>query len=309
VSKTTCAVAGCDRPICARGWCAPHWQRWYNTGDVQAGKPLRRKPRVTGSPAAPCSVDGCGRPSTSRGWCKSHHARWRRHGDVQADVPIHEPLKVDACIVDRCDRDVLSRGYCRPHYWRQHRHGDVFAHVPFKGANHSGQCSESGCNERPAGRGMCMPHYRRWYRANMAGLRPEATPQQLAERAEATRAYNSAWKAAEYRANPEKVKARADAWKAANPDRARLIDAKKHRRRRQAPTIRFTIDQLAAKLAYWGGRCWICGGPQEAVDHVKPLGAGGSHILANLRPICTSCNSRKRDKWPYPTSTRRRKAV
>lgn len=54
---------------------------------------------------------------------------------------------------------------------------------------------------------------------------------------------------------------------------------------------------LLAKFDYYGGLCWICGDNASAMDHVKPLAAGGSHILANLRPACTPCNSRKRARW------------
>ncbi|MGX7727586.1 HNH endonuclease [Rhodococcus sp. 5G237] len=35
------------------------------------------------------------------------------------------------------------------------------------------------------------------------------------------------------------------------------------------------------------------------VDHVKPINKGGPHMLANLRPACGPCNSRKRDQWPF----------
>jgi 5-methylcytosine-specific restriction endonuclease McrA len=37
-----------------------------------------------------------------------------------------------------------------------------------------------------------------------------------------------------------------------------------------------------------------------AVDHVKPITKGGSHMPANLRPICGPCNSLKHNTWPYP---------
>lgn len=65
----------------------------------------------------------------------------------------------------------------------------------------------------------------------------------------------------------------------------------------------FTADQRTARFALWGGRCWICGiaGATE-VDHVKPISKGGSHCLANLRPICKKCNTRKRNVWPLPKS-------
>ena len=105
------------------------------------------------------------------------------------------------------------------------------------------------------------------------------------------------------------MKARVRAWRAANPDRARLAGAKKMRRRRGAPKVPFTLDQLDAKLRYWGYKCWLCGVAYEAVDHVKPLSADGWHMLANLRPICNRCNSRKSNRWPFDTATRLRAAA
>lgn len=31
--ERTCAVEVCDRPVLARGWCSPHYQRWRKHGD------------------------------------------------------------------------------------------------------------------------------------------------------------------------------------------------------------------------------------------------------------------------------------
>ena len=61
----------------------------------------------------------------------------------------------------------------------------------------------------------------------------------------------------------------------------------------------FTQEQQDARWSMWGGCCWMCGiaGATEE-DHVKPLSAGGSHTLSNLRPICKSCNASKRASWP-----------
>lgn len=59
-----------------------------------------------------------------------------------------------------------------------------------------------------------------------------------------------------------------------------------------------TAESIRQRMAYFGNRCWICGGPFEQVDHVKPLSKGGAHCLANLRPSCASCNNRKRARWP-----------
>lgn len=118
-----------------------------------------------------------------------------------------------------------------------------------------------------------------------------------------------------YYADTEKGKQRAYAWSHAHRDRRRIYTMRsRHRnpalyreavrrryaRRKGASVVPFTVAQLAAKCAYWGNQCWICKGPQEAIDHVKPLAKGGLHVLANQRPICRVCNSRKGDTWPYP---------
>lgn len=104
-------------------------------------------------------------------------------------------------------------------------------------------------------------------------------------------------------------------WQASNPELVRVYKAKwvkenmagavrenvrrRYARRKGAPTIYFTPAQLAARRVYFGGRCWMCGIPAEAWDHVKPLSKGGWHCLSNLRPACMSCNARKRDSWPF----------
>lgn len=63
--------------------------------------------------------------------------------------------------------------------------------------------------------------------------------------------------------------------------------------------VEFTPTQKAARFALWNGRCWMCGiaGATEE-DHVKPISKGGSHCLANLRPICKHCNTSKGGRWP-----------
>lgn len=123
----------------------------------------------------------------------------------------------------------------------------------------------------------------------------------------------------QYDEDREAGKAKARRWALANPERRREIVQASQRRayaldperkreawrkrhaaiRRDCAVYPFTTEQLAAKVAYWGSRCWVCSGSFEAIDHVKPLGKGGPHMLANLRPICTACNTRKRDRWPF----------
>jgi 5-methylcytosine-specific restriction endonuclease McrA len=64
--------------------------------------------------------------------------------------------------------------------------------------------------------------------------------------------------------------------------------------------IPYTDEQLAAKYALWGNRCWICGCTDKPLtrDHVKPVSKGGADMLSNIRPACQSCNSKKHNQWP-----------
>lgn len=108
-----------------------------------------------------------------------------------------------------------------------------------------------------------------------------------------------ALEAARYRADLEarRAKGRAKFRREYDDPRGRALALARVKRRKAVKrgvlTIPFTIEQFAARMAFWGNRCWLCQGPFEAADHVIPLALGGPHCLSNLRPICTSCNSSK----------------
>jgi 5-methylcytosine-specific restriction endonuclease McrA len=102
------------------------------------------------------------------------------------------------------------------------------------------------------------------------------------------------------RANRVRVRFNTAEYSAKNPE---LRRAMKHRRRAlalAAGVVQFSPNQWHERLKYFGSKCWMCGGPFEHIDHVKPLSRGGPHMLANLRPSCARCNLTKRDKWFGP---------
>jgi 5-methylcytosine-specific restriction endonuclease McrA len=100
--------------------------------------------------------------------------------------------------------------------------------------------------------------------------------------------------------NPEKRRRAALEWQRANPELAAERNHRYRARKLLAAVGDITLELLAGKLAYWGGRCWMCGGEPTGWDHVKPLARGGAHVLANLRPACRRCNSSKKDCWEGP---------
>ena len=104
-------------------------------------------------------------------------------------------------------------------------------------------------------------------------------------------------------------------WRAANPDHKdrakaymqewmsrpevrlqRAADQRKRKARIMASSS-VTADQIRARVEYFGGKCWMCGGIATTIDHVKPLAKGGLHLASNLRPACSQCNTRKHARW------------
>lgn len=334
MAKGTCTVPTCDEPMLCRKICNGHYIRWKKTGDVQSHIPLAK--RAKRNPGARCSVPECPNANTGGGICDTHRERLKVHGDVQAEIPIRRrgrrrvtgcnypgcPLPHVArgwctthykrwevngdpsisnarvrstCKVDDCVELVEGHGLCRVHLDRLKRTGDVQADRPVGYRPPPQTCSREGCDSAVKAKGLCSQHY--WeHRREIVREDPVA----LAARREYGRKYLEGWRAR----HPGRARALHAAWRSANRETARANDRRRAKLVREASSIRFTADQLLARMAYWGDRCWMCGGPFEHVDHVKPLSKGGLHALMNLRPACADCNVRKKDKWPFPVRTR-----
>jgi 5-methylcytosine-specific restriction endonuclease McrA len=285
MANATCSVPVCTRSARCRGWCAAHYTRWKTTGDPGSTPIEFRHPRNSG---AICAVVECERSRSDREWCEMHYKRWQTHGD-----PLVNKRRVaKPCGVEGCDRPTRIRGLCTTHRERANRNGDPLAHIPIGAKAPPKPCATDGCDEFARVRGYCRNHY--------TAVRLEeikADPERLA----AYKAYHASQHKKYVAANRDHVRALYRLWQLANPRKRRAGDARRYARIKTAPTIPFTLDQFHARMAYFGDRCWMCGGPFEAVDHVKPISKGGAHALMNTRPACKSCNSRKKDKWPYPT--------
>lgn len=109
-------------------------------------------------------------------------------------------------------------------------------------------------------------------------------------------------KGVKYRAhNKEKRRQTEQSWRERNRTKASAIYHRYRSRKISAPGHDYTkAEHIEGRWKVFDGKCWICNKTAEANDHVKPLDAGGSHYPANLRPICISCNSRKKNRWPIP---------
>lgn len=93
--------------------------------------------------------------------------------------------------------------------------------------------------------------------------------------------------------NPGYAAKRHREFRAANPHAAWASDYRDRCRDYGlvAVVVPFTKNALIER---WGNFCAECGGLFEQIDHIRPVAAGGSHSLDNVRPICRACNEQKR---------------
>jgi 5-methylcytosine-specific restriction endonuclease McrA len=82
-------------------------------------------------------------------------------------------------------------------------------------------------------------------------------------------------------------------WRAANTEKARLSD-RIYKGMKRSPSF---LANWPLIVAHYGGKCLCCGSPEVAPDHVLSVleDPDTRDTLANLQPLCRSCNSRKRD--------------
>ena len=88
-------------------------------------------------------------------------------------------------------------------------------------------------------------------------------------------------------------------WRAANPDRARILSLLKEGRRRARKktvlSVCFTADDLLTIRKQQNNLCAYCGSVLAEVhfDHMTPLSRGGAHAIWNMCAACPVCNRRK----------------
>lgn len=232
-----------------------------------------------------CSVEGCASLAEARGWCGKHYARWRKHGTVEQYVWRRNDYDPSTGLkrCTGCDQDWPI--VC----WSPDaRRGDGLKH-------HCRSCLAAGnAAYYEANKDRHNERTREWYQANRQRMREYDKARHDDERRERNRLA--------YHANKEERKRYIRDWSRRNPDR-RTEYLRRRRALKLSKSIGIITDvALAAKFAYWGNRCWMCGTSDEPleVEHVKPLSKGGAHALANIRPACKPCNSSKRDRWPVP---------
>ena len=107
-------------------------------------------------------------------------------------------------------------------------------------------------------------------------------------------AHNKAWR----EAHEDKQREYIREWREANRDRLSHYNAKRR-------AIEASGEVILRSEVYKrrGGKCGICRkrvAPDNFhVDHIVPLNRGGEHSYRNVQLAHPSCNSRKRDRFPW----------
>lgn len=92
-------------------------------------------------------------------------------------------------------------------------------------------------------------------------------------------------------AHPEQARERRRRWRQRHPDQ---VVSLAHRRR--SSSGRFTPEEWRQLLELCGNACLRCNSENVTVDHIVPLTLDGTNTIANLQPLCKSCNSSKNNK-------------
>ena len=234
-----------------------------------------------------CIVDQCAADVYGHGYCSKHYYRWKRNGDPYTVRKSANGTHIGkTCPVEGCSEPMRLLGYCNTHGLRYKRYGDVHALQKVRSYSESDECLAKSCSLRPRINGYCTTHWARVKSngssevvrkpSSWAGVRcsePDCDEQ----------AQSKGWCRPHYIQN----------------NMANFVGYTRKRRaiKRAAQVIDYQAQQVVDRMAYWGNKCWMCGGSFESVDHVKPLSKGGADCPANFRPACKSCNSSKKDRW------------
>lgn len=95
-----------------------------------------------------------------------------------------------------------------------------------------------------------------------------------------------------YAADPSRKRRNVYAWRKSNPEKVNATNRNRYARQ-VGVAGSASAEQVAARVAFFGGVCAYCGGPYQAIDHVIPISRGGTNWPANMRPACVQCNSSK----------------
>jgi 5-methylcytosine-specific restriction endonuclease McrA len=122
-----------------------------------------------------------------------------------------------------------------------------------------------------------------------------------------------AYRLAAYNRNPQKYSRLSVLYSRNHPDKTKAI-CQKYRAKKAGNGGSFTGQEWADLKALYNFSCLRCGKREPEItltaDHILPVSKGGSSDIANIAPLCRSCNSSKGAKHvDYRVDTQLRTAA
>lgn len=138
--------------------------------------------------------------------------------------------------------------------------------------------------------------YRKWRLANLGKRREAASRARLAN----PEAYRETARR-HYLAHTEETRARVVAWRAANPEAIAASRRRSNHLRRAKVKDTDITPKIDTQMREERTMCPLCrkkmtnapGPTQKNLDHIIPLGVGGTHTTVNVRIICRTCNLKR----------------
>lgn len=193
------------------------------------------------------------------------------------------------CSIDGCQGKVREHGMCNKHALRLKRNGDPL--IVKRVSSYFGMvCKVDGCESKILAKFLCSKHYNR-----KVNGKPEHLPIKQMEFCSIP-SCDEIVKCSHLCAHHYR-KTKYHQYRSKDPWRYRAYSHERRALVKNASPWPISIDDIVLRMNAQEGKCWLCGKEASTIDHVKPLSKGGLHILANLRPACLSCNSRKRNRW------------
>lgn len=155
-----------------------------------------------------------------------HYRRWRKCGETGPAASATDQQRPESCTVEGCTRPFVAKGMCQHHYRKQ-----------WYAANRQ-EIADYNAGYYDANREKYAEWNRQWSQDNR-------TRKTLG---------GIAWRAQNYE---QHVRYRRE-WRLTNTELLRRYGEQRKELERVMPTVPFTFEQWQQKVAYYGGKCWIC---------------------------------------------------
>jgi 5-methylcytosine-specific restriction endonuclease McrA len=225
-----------------------------------------------------------------------HYARVKKYGSASISGSKTAGSLNGICRVADCGRLVLGLALCSVHYQRLKRYGTPTPEsLRAKRTPGVTTCVVIGCGDPAGTRDMCSHHYQvaLRYNGNPLGGKRRNLWHTVPDDAKCKAQGCERKPKSRGLCRPHYLQAQRNE----DPLRFKIYGLKRRARLALGYVCDYTTEQVQARMDYWGNKCWMCGGPFECIDHVKPIKKLGKDCPANFRPACKSCNSAKSAKW------------